>query len=64
MKLREANKIAADLIRRLANDEINRGVKDSEELSALFWLRDGIRGDPLDPDELEEYDDCYGIELW
>lgn len=46
-------------------NEINKGsnsqYKDSVEI--LFLIRDGLNDKPLDPWELENYDNCYGVDL-
>ena len=69
MKLSEANKQASNLIGKLISKEMdrNRNGKSSltnKEFEMLFVIRDGHRKDILDPWELENYDNCYGIEIY
>lgn len=65
IKLSDANKKASAIIKQLAQNEINKGsdsqYKDSIDI--LFLIRDGLHSRPLDPWELENYDNCYGVDL-
>ncbi|WP_024348014.1 hypothetical protein [Lacrimispora indolis] len=65
IKLSEANKKASAIIKRLAQNEINKGsdsqYKDSMDI--FFLIRDGLCSKPLDLWELENYDNCYGVDL-
>ena len=65
IKLSDANKKASAIIKQLAQNEINKGndsqYKDSMDI--LFLIRDGLYTTPLDPWELENYDNCYGVDL-
>lgn len=65
IKLSDANKKASAIIKQLAQNEINKGsdgqYKDSMDI--LFLIRDGLYNKPLDPWELENYDNCYGVDL-
>ncbi len=69
MKLSEANRLAADLVEKLATNEIKR-IMDGEselakeDLDILFLIRDGHGGNILDPHRLEEYDNCYDVDIW
>lgn len=65
IKLSDANTKASAIIKQLAQNEINKGIdsqyKDSMDI--LFLIRDGLNSKPLDPWELENYDNCYGVDL-
>ncbi|WP_367569331.1 hypothetical protein [Lacrimispora sp.] len=65
MKLSDANKKASTLIKQLAQNEINKGSDSQYEdsMDILFLIRDGLCSKPLDPWELENYDNCYGVDL-
>ena len=63
MRLSEAQKKAAKLIKKLAQEKINETAPCSEGLEILFLIRDGLMDAPLDPYKLEEYDNCYGVDL-
>lgn len=69
MKLSEANKLAANLVEKLAANEIKR-IRDGgsgltkEDLDILFLIRDGHGVNILDPYKLEEYDNCYDVDIW
>lgn len=65
IKLSDANKKASAIIKQLAQNEIKKGsdsqYKDSMDI--LFLIRDGLYNKPLDIWELENYDNCYGVDL-
>ena len=65
IKLSDANTKASTIIKQLAQNEIKKGndsqYKDSMDI--LFLIRDGLDSKPLDPWELENYEDCYGVDL-
>lgn len=68
IKLRDANKQATQLIVKLVSKELDLyGKLESDlvfdEIDMLFLIRDCLKNNVLDPYKLEEYDDCYGIDL-
>lgn len=68
-KLSEANEIAAKLIEKLINNELilyrnGKSNLNEEEIKMLFVIRDGHNENILDPWKLEEYDNCYEIDIY
>jgi len=63
LNLSEAQKKASELIVKLAQEKLNKNNLCSEETDILFLIRDELVDTPLDPYKLEEYDDCYGVDL-
>lgn len=69
IKLSDANKQACKLIEKLISKEMKRcrnGESDltNEEINMLFIVRDGHSNHILDPWELENYDNHYGIDIY
>lgn len=62
MNLSEANRKAKKMIEQMAQVNISKSLP-GEDRDILFLIRDGIVNNPLDPEELEKYDDCYGVDL-
>ena len=62
MTLSDANKKAKKLIERMAQANISNSLP-GEEREVLYLIRDGIGDTPLDSKKLEEYDDCYDVDL-
>ena len=65
IKLSDANKKASAIIKLLAQNELNKGINSQykDSMDILFLIRDGLCDKPLDPWELENYDNCYGVDL-
>lgn len=65
IKLSDANTKASTIIKQLAQNEINKESNGQywDSMDILFLIRDGLNSRPLDPWELENYDDCYGVDL-
>lgn len=65
IKLSDANTKASTIIKQLVQNEINKGSNGQywDSMDILFLIRDGLNSRPLDPWELENYDDCYGVDL-
>lgn len=68
IKLRDANKQATQLIKKIVSKELNlygelKSDLTYDEVLILFLIRDCLKNDVLDPYKIEEYDDCYGIDL-
>lgn len=69
LKLSEANKQASKLIEKLISNEMDKyrngkSTLSNEEIKMLFIIRDGHGNSILDPWELENYDNHYGIDIY
>ncbi len=69
IKLKDANKQAIKLIEKLVSKELKLNYEGkseltSDEINTLFLIRDGHGDKILDPWKLEEYDGCYGVDIY
>lgn len=68
-KLKDADRQAIKLIEKLVSKELklvteNKSDLSNDEIDTLFLIRDGHGNKILDPWKLEEYDNCYGVDIY